>query len=403
MQFSPEEERFALQVREWLEERLSGEWSELRGVGGNANEERFAERLAWEKELHRAGWTGLGWPAELGGRAATPNERIVFAIEYARARGPHRAGFQGTNLIGPTILAYGTEEQKARFIPRILAAEDIWCQGFSEPEAGSDLASLRTRARLDGDEWVIDGQKIWTSHANDSTWIYVLARTEPDASKHRGLSMLVVPMDTPGLDVRPIRNLTGADDFSEVFLDDVRVDRSMIVGERGEGWRISQSTLEFERGTGNLAHLVQFDAEMRDVVDMARRRGRLGDPVLRQRLAELMIRLRVLHYNNFRNLTELMRRGTHGPQASLSKLSWPLWHQELTDLAMEIAGSAGLVVGADYDLARYQTSYLLSRAESIYGGTHQIHLNIVGERVLGLPREPRPAAATSPAIDQGVR
>jgi alkylation response protein AidB-like acyl-CoA dehydrogenase len=393
MRFSPAEERFALQVREWLEERLSGEWSALRGVGGNANEERFEERLAWEKELNRGGWTGLGWPEELGGRTATPNERIVFAIEYANARAPHRAGFQGTNLIGPTILAFGTDAQRARFIPRILAAEDIWCQGFSEPDAGSDLAGLRTRARLDGSQWVVDGQKIWTSHAGDSSWIYVLVRTEPDAPKHKGLSMLLVPMDTPGLDVRPIRNLTGADDFSEVFFDGVRVDAGMIVGERGDGWRIAQSTLEFERGTGNLAYLVQFDAELRDVVEMARAAGLLGDAVLLQRLADLAIRLRVMHYNNFRTLTELMRRGKHGPQASLSKLSWPHWHQELTDLAMEIAGPAGLVVGDGYDLARYQNSYLLSRAESIYGGSHQIHLNIVGERVLGLPREPRPEAA----------
>ena len=392
MQFSPEEEEFALRVRGWLEEKLSGEWAGLRGVGGNANEERFEERLAWEKELHRAGWTGLGWPEEYGGRPATPNERIVFAIEYARARGPHRAGFQGTNLIGPTILAFGTQEQKARFIPRILAAEDIWCQGFSEPDAGSDLAGLRTRAHLDGDDWVINGQKIWTSHAADSNWMFLLARTEPDAPKHAGISMLLVPMDTPGLEVRPIRNLTGADDFSEVFFTDVRTDKSMIVGERGDGWRIAMSTLEFERGTANLAYLVQFDAEMRDVVEMARERGVLGDPVVRQRIADLMIRLRVMHYNNFRNLTELMRRGKHGPQSSLSKLSWPHWHQELTTLAMEIAGPAGEIVGEGYELKRFQNSYLLSRAESIYGGSHQIHLNIVGERVLGLPREPRPAS-----------
>ena len=239
---------------------------------------------------------------------------------------------------------------------------------------------------------MINGQKIWTSHAADSNWMFLLARTEPDAPKHAGISMLLVPMDTPGLDVRPIRNLTGADDFSEVFFTDVRTDKSMIVGERGDGWRIAMSTLEFERGTANLAYLVQFDAEMRDVVEMARERGMLGDPVVRQRIADLMIRLRVMHYNNFRNLTELMRRGKHGPQSSLSKLSWPHWHQELTTLAMEIAGPAGEIVGEGYELKRFQNSYLLSRAESIYGGSHQIHLNIVGERVLGLPREPRPAS-----------
>jgi alkylation response protein AidB-like acyl-CoA dehydrogenase len=390
IQLAPAEEAFALGVRQWLEERLSGEWSALRGVGGNADEGYFAERLAWEKELHRGGWVGLGWPAEYGGRPATPNERIVFAIEYARARGPHRAGFQGTNLIGPTILAHGTEEQKRRFVPRILAAEDIWCQGFSEPDAGSDLAGLTTRAVLDGDDWVIDGQKIWTSHATDSTWIYVLARTEPDAPKHAGLSILLLPLDTPGVELRPIRNMAGADDFNEVFFTGARTPKDMIVGGRGEGWRIGQSTLEFERGTGNLAHLVQFDAELQAVVDLARDRGLLSDPVARRKLADLTIRLRVMHYTNFRNLAELMRHGRHGPQSSLLKLTWPHWHQELAALAMELGGPAAQIVGEGYELDRFQKSALLSRAESIYGGTHQIHLNVVGERVLGLPREPRP-------------
>jgi alkylation response protein AidB-like acyl-CoA dehydrogenase len=391
LQFSAAEEEFAGRARDWLEEQLSGTWSFLRGVGGNADEGYFAERLAWEKELHAAGWVGLGWPEEYGGHPATPNERIVFALEYARARGPHRAGFQGTNLIGPTILAFGTEEQKARFIPRILAAEDIWCQGFSEPEAGSDLAGLRTRAVLDGDEWVLNGQKIWTSHATDSTWIYVLARTEPDAPRHAALSILLLPLDTPGVELRPIRNMAGAEDFNEVFFTDARTASDMIVGRRGEGWRIGQATLEFERGTGNLAYLVQFDAEMQSVIDLARQRGLLGDPVVRGKLADLAIRLRVMHYTNFRNLTELMRRGTHGPQSSLLKLSWPHWHQELTALAMQITGPASQIVGDGYELDRVQKSFLLSRAESIYGGTHEIHLNVVGERVLGLPREPRPS------------
>jgi alkylation response protein AidB-like acyl-CoA dehydrogenase len=392
LQFSPAEEEFARRVRDWLEERLTGGWSFLRGVGGNADESHFAERLAWEKELHAAGLVGLGWPAEYGGHPATPNERIVFAVEYARARGPHRVGFQGTNLIGPTILAFGTEEQKRRFLPRILAAEDVWCQGFSEPEAGSDLASLRTRAVLDGDEWVIDGQKIWTSHATDSNWIYLLARTEPDAPRHAGLSILLLPLDTPGVELRPIRNMAGADDFTEVFLSGARTPEEMIVGGRGEGWRIGQATLEFERGTGNLAYLVQFDAEMRSVVDLARQRGLLADPVVRRKLADLTIRLRVMHYTNFRNLAELMRHGTHGARSSLLKLSWPHWHQELAALGMELAGPASQIVGEGYELDRVQKSFLLSRAESIYGGTHQIHLNVVGERVLGLPREPRPPA-----------
>jgi alkylation response protein AidB-like acyl-CoA dehydrogenase len=395
LKFSPAEEEFAGRVRDWLEEKLSGEWSSLRGIGGNADEGHFAERLAWEKELHAAGWVGLGWPEEYGGRPATPNERIVFALEYARARGPHRAGFQGTNLIGPTILAFGTDEQQRRFIPRILAADDIWCQGFSEPEAGSDLAGLRTRAVLDGNEWVLNGQKIWTSHATDSNWIYVLARTELDAPRHASLSILLLPLDTPGVELRPIRNMAGAEDFNEVFFTDARTPADMIVGERGQGWRIGQATLGFERGTGNLAYLVQFDTELQSVIDLARRQGRLGDPVLRRRLADLAIRLRVMHYTNFRNLTELMRQGTHGPQSSLLKLSWPHWHQELTALAMEIAGPASQIVGHGYELDRVQNSFLLSRAESIYGGTHQIHLNVVGERVLGLPREPRSAAGAS--------
>jgi alkylation response protein AidB-like acyl-CoA dehydrogenase len=395
LQFSPAEEEFGQRARDWLEEKLSGEWSVLRGVGGPANEGPFEPRLAWEKELHAAGWVGLGWPEEYGGRPATPNERIVFALEYARARGPHRAGYQGTNLIGPTILAFGTEAQKRRFIPRILAAEDVWCQGFSEPEAGSDLAGLRTRAELDGDEWVINGQKIWTSHGTDSNWIYVLARTEPDAPRHASLSILLLPTDTPGVELRPIRNIAGAEDFNEVFFTDARTPADMIVGARGDGWRIGQATLGHERGTGNLAYLVQFDGELQSVIELARERGLLGDPVVRRRLADLAIRLRVMHYTNFRNLTELMRAESPGPQSSLLKLSWPHWHQEMAALAMEIAGPASQVVGEGYELDPVQTSFLVSRAESIYGGSHQIHLNVVGERVLGLPREPRPAPSGS--------
>ena len=388
--FSAEDNEFRAELSAWLSEHLSGRFAALVGRGGSQNDELYAERIAWERELHAGGWTGLGWPAEYGGRPATITQRILFEFEYAQAKAPYRVGFQGTNLIGPTLIAHGTEEQKQRFLPPILRSDEVWCQGFSEPEAGSDLASLRTRAERDGGEWVINGQKVWTSHAHQADWIYLLARTDPELPRHRGITMLLVPMDQPGVEVRTIRNLAGGDEFNEVFLTDARTTDDLVVGEVNGGWRIAMETLEYERGTAMLGYQTQFEREWESVADLARRTGALDHESIRHRLVDSRVLLQVMHYNNLRTLTALMQRGKLGPETSLAKIVWPGWHQRLGQLEMDIMGESGQVVGPGYELNPFQRSFLLSRAESIYGGSHQIHLNIAAERLLGLPRDPRP-------------
>ena len=392
LQFSAADQAFAAEVREWLNEHLTGRFAVLAGKGGSQNEEFYELRVDWERELHAGGWTGLGWPKEYGGRPATLTQRVLFEYEYARAKAPYRAGFQGTNLLGPTLIAHGTPEQKARFLPRILSGDEVWCQGFSEPGAGSDLASVQTRAVLDGEEWVIDGQKIWTSHAHQADWIYVLARTDPAAPRHRGLSVLLVPMRQPGIEVRPIKNMAGGEEFNEVFFAGARTERSLVVGEPHHGWTVAMSTLEQERGIAMLGYQNQFEAEFAAALSAAHDRGATADPVLRRRLTDAFVGLNVMRYSTLRMLTGLMRRGTAGPETSLLKLVWPGWHQELGEIEMDLLGASSQVVGEDYELDPFQRTYLLSRAESIYGGAHQIHLNIVAERLLGLPRDPRPPA-----------
>jgi len=321
LQFSAADLAFAAEVRDWLAEHLAGPFAVLRGKGGSQNEEFFELRLDWERELHAGGWTVLGWPAEYGGRPATIAQRVLFEYEYARAGAPYRAGFQGTNLLGPTLIAHGTPEQKQRFLPRILSGADIWCQGFSEPGAGSDLASVQTKAVPDGGEWVIDGQKVWTSHAHQADWIYMLARTEPATARHRGLSVLLVPMGQPGVEVRPIRNLAGSEGFNEVFFSSARTDRSLVVGGAGQGWPVAMSTLEAERGIAMLGYQTQFESEFAAMLEIAHHRGGTADPVLRHRLADSFAELNVLRYNVLRTLTGIMRRGQAGPETSLLKLA----------------------------------------------------------------------------------
>ena len=395
LQFSAADQAFAAEVREWLNEHLTGRFAVLAGKGGSQNEEFYELRVDWERELHAGGWTGLGWPEEYGGRPATLTQRVLFEYEYARARAPYRAGFQGTNLLGPTLIAHGTPEQKARFLPRILSGVEVWCQGFSEPGAGSDLASVQTRAVRDGEEWVIDGQKIWTSHAHQADWIYVLARTDPAAPRHRGLSVLLVPMRQPGIEVRPIKNMAAGEEFNEVFFSGARTERSLVVGDLNQGWTVAMSTLEQERGIAMLGYQNQFEAEFAAALRAAHDRGATADPVLRRRLTDSFVGLNVMRYSTLRMLTGLMRRGAAGPETSLLKLVWPGWHQELGEIEMDLLGASSQVVGEDYELDPFQRTYLLSRAESIYGGAHQVHLNIVAERLLGLPRDPRPPEVRS--------
>ena len=390
---SPEDRAFRAEVRDWLETNLSGEFAHARGLGGPGREhEAFEERLAWERHMAAAGWTCLGWPVEHGGRGAGLTHQVIFNEEYALARAPARVGHIGENLLGPTIMAFGTEEQRKRFLPPIVAVEELWCQGYSEPNAGSDLAGVQTRAQLadDGTEWRITGQKVWTSLARESDWCFVVCRTEPGSSRHRGLSYLLVPMRQDGVEIRPIVQPTGTSEFNEVFFDGARTDASNIVGEPGQGWKIAMATLGFERGVATLGQQVGFRRELDGVIELARRTGAIEDPLLRDRLTRAWMGLEIMRLNATRTMAGIAA-GAPGPESSISKLVWGTWHRELGELAMDVLGAAGLVArGEPYDLDEWQRLFLFSRADTIYAGSNEIQRNIIAERVLGLPREPRP-------------
>ncbi len=390
LDFGPAVRDFRDELRDWLAEHLVGEFAEHKGVGGPTDGAAWEVRLAWDRELSAGNWLGVGWPKEYGGRGLGLVEEIVFEYEYARANAPYRATCGALDLLGPMLLATGSEEQKKRFLPPILAVEELWGQGFSEPGAGSDLASVRTRAGLDGEEWVIDGQKVWMSFGDHADWLYVLARTDPDSQRHKGLTMLLVPTDQPGVDIRPIRNLAGQDEFAEVFLSGARTSADLVVGEVGGGWRTAMTTLGIERGTTLLPLQLSYEREADALIELARERGALDDPMLRRRILDAWISVRIMRTTNMRTVAELIAGRTPGAQATTAKLYASTRHQQLGHLAMELAGPAGQIVGEDYGLDTRQRSFLLSLAETIYGGSSEIQRNIIGEQVLGLPKDPRP-------------
>ena len=398
---SPAEEAFADEVRTWLEEHLVGEFADLRGRGGVGQEDVEPERLLdWERELASGGWLGLDYPIHLGGRDASLSEQVVFHQTYVEARAPGRIPNIGLTLLGPTVVAYGTPEQQERFVPPILAGTEHWCQGYSEPNAGSDLANVSTRARLDGDRWLVTGQKIWTSLAQFAQWAFVVCRTDPEAERHRGLSYLLVPMDQPGVEIRPIVQITGGTEFNEVFFDDAETDAGMVVGDVGDGWAVAMGTLGFERGASTLGQQTGYRQELDALVDLARANGTVDDPVLRQDLVRAWSELEILRYNQLRMLTVLVADGVPGPEMSIGKLYWASWHRRLGELGIRVRGASGMVgidpippledpLGLEYRLDGLQRTFLYSRAHTIYGGSNQVQRNVLGERVLGLPREPR--------------
>ena len=381
---------FRDEVRAWLAENLVGEFASLGASGGPGREhEGFEVRRAWEKLLGEAGWTCLGWPKEHGGREASMEEQVIFNEEYVRAGAPVRAGHFGEGLLGPTLIELGTPAQQQRFLPPILRGEELWCQGYSEPDAGSDLANVKTRAERDGDEWVITGQKVWTSNAHTSDWCFVVARTTPGSERHAGLSYLLVPMDQPAIEVRPIVQITGTSEFNEVFFNGARTGADNIVGEEGDGWRVAMTTLGFERGVATLGQQVGFQRELDAVIALAQATGAADAPVMRQRLANAYIGLKLLRYNALRTMHSIAD-GTPGPEASVSKLQWATWHRGLGELAMDVQGVACTIAEGDgYDLSTLQRLFLFTRADTIYGGSNEIQRNVIGERALGLPREPR--------------
>jgi alkylation response protein AidB-like acyl-CoA dehydrogenase len=387
---------FREEVRTWLADNLTDEFAEMRGLGGPGREdEDFEPRLRWNRHLAEHGWTCVGWPVEHGGRGLTMSQQVIFHEEYARSRAPGRVNHFGEELLGPTLLAFGTEEQKARFLPRIVAVEELWCQGYSEPGAGSDLANVATKAVRDGDEWVIDGQKIWTSSAQFAQWIFVVCRTTPGSSRHEGLSFLLVPMDQPGIEVRPIKQLTGGAEFNEVFFTGARTDAGLVVGETGQGWGVAMGLLGFERGVSILGQVVDFGRELDALLKVARKNGAVDDPVLRDRLASLKAELEVLRFTALRTLSRVTGgedSSAGGGAASIFKLAWASWHKRLGEVAMDVLGPAGLVAEPPYELDAWQRLFLFSRADSIYGGSDEVQRNILAERVLGLPREPKGAS-----------
>jgi alkylation response protein AidB-like acyl-CoA dehydrogenase len=386
----PEDEAFRNEIRAWMADHVVGEFAALGGRGGSGDETYgFETRLEWEHVLASAGWIGIGWPVEHGGRGASIAQQVIFNEEYVRAKAPGRASILGEGLLGPTIIQFGTPEQQARFLPPILAGSELWCQGYSEPNAGSDLANVATRAELDGDEWVVTGQKVWTSGAHQADWCFVVCRTEPGSLRHKGLSYLLVPMDQPGIEVRPITQLTKTSEFNEVFFDGARTSRDNVVGNVGEGWSVALATLAFERGVGLLGHQLSFRRELDRLVEVAKGNGASSNSLVRQRLARSYAELEILRYNTLRSLS-----GFDGPvappEASIIKLFWATWHQQLGELAMDIGGLASTVTeGLPYELDEFQRTFLFSRSETIYGGSNEIQKNIIGERVLGLPPEPK--------------
>ncbi|MFF1544054.1 acyl-CoA dehydrogenase family protein [Streptomyces sp. NPDC058291] len=376
---SPADEEFRAEVRDWL----------------HAHVPHAAGRRAWERTLGAGGWIGLGWPQDgYGNRTATLTQQVAWAEEYARSEAPARSGHIGENLLAPTLLAHGTARQKSRFLPPIAAGDELWCQGYSEPGAGSDLAGVRTRAQRadDGRSYRVTGQKIWTSLAHEADWCFVLARTDPQSRRHHGLTFLLLPMDQPGrIEVRPIRQLTGTSDFNEVFFDGALARAEHVVGAEGDGWRVAMSLLGFERGVSTLAQQIGFAAELARVVRTAVETGAADDPVTRERLVRLWAELRTMRWNALRTLG-----GSGGPGApSVAKLLWAGWHQRLGEAAMQVRGAAAGVGPTDwspaspYELDDAQHLFLFSRADTVYGGSDQIQRTIIAERVLGLPRQPK--------------
>jgi len=385
---SADDRSFRDEVRTFLEDSLAGEFAALRGRGGPGDERAlFEERLAWERHLGAHGWTCVGWPKEHGGRGLSLRRQVVFLEEYARARGPGRLGHIGEGLLGPTVIAFGSPQQRLRFLPPILAGTELWCQGYSEPDAGSDLANIATRASRDGDDWVIHGQKVWTSLAHWADWCFVLARTSPApdrSARHAGMSYLLVPMRQDGVEVRPIVQLTGDSEFNEVFFDGARTPAENVVGDVGGGWGVAMGTLAFERGASTLGQQLNFRNELDAIVAAARRSGTAGDPVLRQRLAQAHIGLEIMRLNALRTLAG-GEAGALPPEALIGKLFWATFHRGLGELAMDVLGAHALATG-DPALRRL---FLFSRADTIYAGSNEIQRNIIGERGLGLPKEPR--------------
>jgi alkylation response protein AidB-like acyl-CoA dehydrogenase len=389
-EFTAEQEAFRKRVRAWLEANVPEEFRGRSFTTTRANRDEVERLRAWQRRMWEAGWVGLDWPREFGGGGASVAEQIILYEEMARAEAPQFVNRGAVGMLGPTLMAVGTPAQQRRFLPGILSADEIWCQGFSEPNAGSDLANLRTRAVRDGDDFVVHGQKVWTSMAHVADWCFALVRTDPTAPRHKGITFLLVDMRSPGITVRPLRQMTGEAEFNEVFFDGARVPVANVVGRVNEGWSVAITTLAWERDLLTFIRQISLKSALGRLVALARRTGRGSDPVVRQRIAALWIGEQCLRLNGYRSLTKILRGGAPGPEGSTAKLFWSQLDQELAATATEILGPrAQLMEGTEHapDEGQWAFYELLAQASGIRAGTSEILRNILGERVLGLPKD----------------
>lgn len=396
LRYGEADERFRAEFRRWLDENLPTEWRAPGYWQRLDPDESFERRREWETGKARAGFAGIHWPTEFGGRGGTATQKAIYDEEMARARAPMTVNGLGLAYLAPTVMAIGTDEQKRDIIRPLLHNEVIWCQGFSEPGAGSDLANVSTRAEPDGDAYVLNGQKVWTSNASHADRMFALVRTSRGERKHDGLTMLMLDLSSPGVEVRPLRQMSGAYEFGEVFFTDVRVPKAgNVLGREGEGWKVAMLLLSFERGASGIAQYTTFRRELDDIVGLARRVERNGRPaaedaVLRQRIAESVVELEALRCHALHVLTKVEQGLDLGAEASLTKLQWSETHQDLGELFADVAGPAHQVTDdlgtGDVDLAELQRSFLWSRSETIWGGSSQVQRNVVAEHLLGLPR-----------------
>jgi alkylation response protein AidB-like acyl-CoA dehydrogenase len=403
--YPPEAESFRTEIRAWLEENLPAGWFEP--SFSMSKEQHAAFNESWTETLFKGGWICAGWPEEYGGKGLSLLQQVVLNEEFAKANAPMRADFFGDTLVGPTILQWGTEEQKKEFIPGILNGTTGWCQGFSEPNSGSDLASLKTSAVLDGDEWIINGQKVWTTQAQHADYVFLLTRTDPEAPQHAGISYMLVPMHQEGVDIRPITQVDGSAEFNEVFFTNVRCSKNNVVGGVNNGWKVAMTTLGFERGASSTTGYRRFLKEWEQIVDEARLQNKTDDKITRDELVKAWEKVKIMQINGYRSLTDGLNN-THNAAllGACNKMFWSETHRKTMELALDVMGmraqiltgkgeSSGPIGGirrgrADYPVSELQASFFFSRSETIWGGTAEIQRNIIGERALGLPKEPKP-------------
>jgi alkylation response protein AidB-like acyl-CoA dehydrogenase len=394
LNLTPDEQHFRDEFRAWLADNIPKEWHMYESRDSETSKERFDFLRDWQKKMYEAGWAGIHWPREYGGRGASLVEQALFIEEMARAQSPPLINVLGLSLLGPTLIAYGTEEQKKRFLANILSADDIWCQGYSEPNAGSDLASLRSEAVMDGNHFIVNGQKTWTSFGHYSDWCFAVVRTDASAAKHKGLTYILIDMHSPGVSIRPLKQMTGESEFNEVVFQDVRVPVENVVGKVNDGWNIAIATLMFERGTLGASLQITFKRQIERIIELSKSISRDGktassDPVIRQKIAQIYTEIELFRLNQMRTLTRMSKTGVPGPEGSIQKIFWSEMNQRMQQVAMEMLGPYGqLTKGGEYavDHGQWAHAYLRSRGNTIEAGTSEIQRNIIGHFVLGLPK-----------------